>query len=329
MDGGSIPPISTIAVVARWESSLPYHDEEHMTVVALPTETLRRRLAPRLPGRRLETWAPGDAAPFPGPVDLLVLPYMIAAPELRALEGLPIGLVQSQTLGYDGVREHLPAGLRYCNAVGVHEASTGERALALVLADLRGIPAAVRDAATGTWSYRRRRGLAGRRVLVVGVGGVGREIVARLEPFGVDVVRVARTARDGVHGADELPALLPTADVVILAVPLGDATRGLVDAPFLAAMADGSLLVNVSRGPVVDTDALLAEVSSGRLRAALDVTDPEPLPADHPLWSAPGVLITPHSGGDTDAMDERVDAVVLEQVRRLEAGEPPANLVIG
>lgn len=300
-----------------------------MVVVVLPTADLRARLAARLPGHRLEVWAPGDWAPFPGPADLLVLPYMIAAPHLRALDGVPVGLVQSQTLGYDGVRDHLPAGLRYCNAVGVHEASTGELALALVLADLRGIPDAVRDATSGAWNHRRRRGLAGRRVLVVGVGGVGREIVARLEPFDVDLVRVARTARDGVHGVDELPHLLSGAEVVILAVPLGEETRGLVDAGFLAAMPDGALLVNVSRGPVVDTEALLAEVSSGRLRAALDVTDPEPLPPDHPLWTTPGVLITPHSGGDTDAMDARVDAVILEQVRRFEAGEPPANLVIG
>ncbi len=300
-----------------------------MVVVVLPTADLRARLAARLPGHRLEVWAPGDPALFPGPADLLVLPYMIPAHDLRALDGVPVELVQSQTLGYDGVRDHLPAGLRYCNAVGVHEASTGELALALVLADLRGIPDAVRDATSGAWSHRRRRGLAGRRVLVVGVGGVGREIVARLEPFEVDLVRVARTARDGVHGVDELPRLLPGAEVVILAVPLGDDTRGMVDAGFLAAMPDGALLVNMSRGPVVDTEALLAEVSSGRLRAALDVTDPEPLPPHHSLWTAPGVLITPHSGGDTDAMDARVDAVILEQVRRLEAGEPPANLVIG
>lgn len=299
-----------------------------MIAVVLPTEEVRRRLAAQLPDVHLEVWAPGGHAPFPGPVDLLVLPYMLAAPELRHLDGLPIGLVQSQTLGYDGVAENLPAGLRYSNAVGVHEASTGELALALVLADLRGIPDAVRDARDGAWNHRRRPGLAGRRVLVVGVGGVGREVITRLEPFGVDLVRVARTARDGVHGVDELPTLLPHADVVILAVPLGDETRGLADAAFLAAMPDGALLVNVARGPVVDTDALLAELTAGRLRAALDVTDPEPLPPGHPLWTAPGLLVTPHLGGDTAAMDGRVDALVREQVRRIQAGEPPAHLVI-
>jgi Phosphoglycerate dehydrogenase and related dehydrogenases len=296
--------------------------------VALPSAALRDRLAARLPDARLEVWAPGPE-PLPGPVDLLVLPYMIPAAELRYLDGQPIGLVQSQTLGFDGVREHLPAGLRYCNAVGVHEASTGELALGLVLAMQRGIPEAVRDADRGVWDHRRRPGLSGARVLLVGVGGVGREILDRLAPFGAEVTRVGRSARDGVHAVAELPELLPHADIVLVAVPLGDDTRGLVDADFLAALPDGALVVNVARGPVVDTDALLAELSAGRLRAALDVTDPEPLPPGHPLWSAPNVLITPHVGGDTAAMDARVDAIVVEQVRRLRAGEPPLSLVLG
>lgn len=297
--------------------------------VVLPTEEIRRRLGPQLDDVRLEVWAPGSAEPFPGPVDLLLLPYMIPALELRHLAGLPIGLVQSQTPGYDGVAENLPAGLRYCNAVDVHEGSTGELTLALILGMLRGIPQAVRDADRGVWDHRRQPGLAGRRVLLLGAGGVGREIIRRLDPFDMHLTVVARTARDGVRGLDELSALLPEAEVVIVAVPLSADTRGLVDAAFLARLPDGALLVNVSRGPVVDTDALLAELRSERLRAALDVTDPEPLPSGHPLWSAPGVVITPHVGGDTDAMDARVDRVVVEQVRRMRAGEPPLDLVIG
>lgn len=297
--------------------------------VVLPTEEIRRRLGPQLDDVRLEVWAPGSAEPFPGPVDLLLLPYMIPALELRHLAGLPIGLVQSQTLGYDGVAENLPAGLRYCNAVDVHEGSTGELTLALILGMLRGIPQAVRDADRGVWDHRRQPGLAGRRVLLLGAGGVGREIIRRLDPFDVQLTVVARTARDGVRGLDELPALLPEAEVVIVAVPLSAETRHLVDAAFLARLPDGALLVNVSRGPVVDTDALLAELGTERIRAALDVTDPEPLPPRHPLWSAPDVVITPHVGGDTDAMDARVDRIVVEQVRRMRAGEPPLDLVIG
>jgi phosphoglycerate dehydrogenase-like enzyme len=299
-----------------------------VTVVVVPSEVLRRRLEPQLDDVRLEVWAPGSGDPFPGPADILVWPYMVPASALHHLEGLPIGLVQSQSLGYDGVAEHLRAGLRYANAVEVHEGSTAELVLALVLATLRGIPQAVRDADQGRWDHRRHPGLAGRRVLLLGAGGVGQQIARRLEPFDVDLTLVARTARDGVRGLDELPALLPTAEVVIVAVPLSAETRHLVDADFLARMPDGALLVNVARGPVVDTDALLAELQAERLRAALDVTDPEPLPPGHPLWTAPGVLITPHVGGDTEAMDRRVDRLVVEQVRRIRAGEPPLNLVI-
>lgn len=299
-----------------------------MTAIVVPTRELRTRLAPQLAGVDIRVWPLGSEAPFPGAVDLLVLPYMIRAERLRALEGLPIDLVQSQTLGYDGVRENLPAGIAYCNAVDVHEEATAELALALILASLRGIPDAVREGRQGHWVHRRHPGLAGKRVLIVGVGGVGSEIVWRIAPFGADLDLVGRTPRDNIHGLDELPRLLTAADVVVIAIPLTPATRRMVDGGFLSAMPDGALLVNVSRGEIVDTDALVAEVRSGRLRAALDVTDPEPLPRDHPLWQLPGVLVTPHVGGDTDAMDARIDRVIVEQVRRLRARERPANLIV-
>ncbi|MBE1876075.1 2-hydroxyacid dehydrogenase [Myceligenerans pegani] len=300
-----------------------------MMSLVLPTEDLRRRLEPRLDNTRIQVWRPGAPRPPADPVDLLVLPYMIPAAELRALAELRVSVVQSQTLGYDHVAEHLPAGIAYCNAVGVHEGSTAELAVALVLAAQRGIPEAVRDADRGRWHHRRRPGLAGKRVLVVGAGGVGSELARRLAPFDAHVDLVARTPRAGVHGPADLPGLLAGADVVVIAVPLRAETRGLVDAGFLARMRDGALLVNVARGEVVDTGALVAELRRGRLRAALDVTDPEPLPPGHPLWDLPGVLITPHAGGDADAMDERIDRVVVEQVRRLRAGEPPRNVVAG
>src|SRR3954451_22890918 len=167
--------------------------------------------------------------------------------------------------------------------------------------------------------------------LVLGVGGIGSAIISRLRPFEVSITRVGTRARDDenghVHGVDELSALLPHHDVVVLAAPLTDATRGLVDAGFLAAMPDGALLVNVSRGPVVVTDALLAELSSGRLRAGLDVTDPEPLPPDHPLWRAPNVLISPHVGGDTSAFPPRARALLKDQLERFAAGRDLRNVV--
>jgi phosphoglycerate dehydrogenase-like enzyme len=299
-----------------------------VTTVLLPTAGLRERLAPHLPGRDLRVWAAGSGERMPWPADLVVLPYMAPPSALRALEGWR-GLAQLQTLGYDGIAEHLPPGVSCCNAVGVHEASTAELALALILAMQRGIDGAVRSAAAGRWEHRRRPGLAGSRVLLIGVGGVGREIARCLDPFDAELTLVGRTARGAVKATAELPRLLPEADIVVVAVPLDTATRGLVDAAFLTAMRPGALLVNVSRGPVVDTEALVAAVRQGKVRAALDVTDPEPLPPDHPLWTLPDVLVTPHLGGDTDAMDARIDRIVIEQVRRLESCRPPLHLVAG
>ena len=298
-----------------------------MISVVVPTAEMSGRLESRLGSARIQVWRLGAAEPFPGPVDLLVLPYMLPAPELARLSGLPVRIAQSQTLGYDGIHDHLPAGVVYCNAVGVHEGSTAELAVALALATLRGIPKAVRDAGQSRWDHQRQPGLAGRRIVLLGVGGVGREVLRRLAPFDVTVELVARTPRAGVHGIDELPGLLPDADVVIVAIPLSASTRQLVDADFLAAMKPGALLVNVSRGGVVDTDALVDALREERVRAALDVTDPEPLPPDHPLWTLPGVVITPHLGGDTDAMDVRIDAIIEEQVRRIGTGEAPLNAV--
>ncbi len=183
--------------------------------------------------------------------------------------------------------------MRLCNARGVHEASTAELALALTLASLRGIPGFVRAQQQERWQGDFHPALADRSVLIVGYGAIGSAIEDRLTPFELTrVARVARsartTARGPVHQLAELPALLPEADVVILSTPLNETTRHLVDAEFLARMKDGALLVNVARGPVVDTKALLAELESGRITAALDVTDPEPLPQGHPLWHAPG-----------------------------------------
>ncbi|MGZ4459556.1 MAG: NAD(P)-dependent oxidoreductase, partial [Nocardioidaceae bacterium] len=168
-----------------------------------------------------------------------------------------------------------------------------------------------------------------RRVLVVGHGAIGEAIERRLAGFETEVVRVARHARAGVHGVDELPALLPEADVVVLILPVTDETKGLVDAAFLRSMKDGALLVNVARGAIVDTDALVAALHEGRIRAALDVTDPEPLPAGHPLWRAPHLLLSPHVGGDSTAMEPRAHRLVFEQLRRFAAGEELANVVDG
>lgn len=288
---------------------------------------------------RYRLWDGEDAFPAdPADCVFYVTPYM-KSPEVtvRPLAAMSaVRVVQTLTAGIDDVLGRLGdlrPGVRLCNAVGVHTASTAELALALTLASLRGIPGMVRGQDREEWRSGFYDALADKSVLIIGYGSIGSAIEDRLRAFECGpVARVARTARTTgrgpVHTLADLPALLPRADVVILVTPLTDATRGLADAGFLSRMKDGALLVNVSRGPVVVTEALLAEVESGRLRAALDVTDPEPLPAGHPLWHAPNVLITPHVGGSSSAFEPRAKRLLARQLTRFAAGEPVEHTVL-
>lgn len=282
-------------------------------------------------GLRYEVVDPTDHVPDSvGDVRFYVPPYQMrpavadVLPRMTSLE-----VIQTLSAGVDNIRGRVPAGVTLCNGRGIHDTSTAELALTLILASLRGVPRFVRQQDRAEWRGGFQPALADKRVLIVGYGAVGAAIEARLLPFETDVVRVARTARDGVHGIDELPGLLPDADVVVLIVPLTSETRGLVDAGFLARMKDGALLVNVARGAVLETDALLAELERGRLHAALDVTDPEPLPSDHPLWRAPNLLVSPHVGGASSAMWPRAYRLVREQLERYAAGQPLANVMTG
>ncbi|MFD8390017.1 2-hydroxyacid dehydrogenase [Streptomyces sp. NPDC059680] len=290
-------------------------------------------------GPRYLFWDGAEEFPAdPADCSFYVVPYMKPAgigvrplPEMTSVE-----VVQTLSAGTDHVQpglRHLRPGVRLCNARGVHEASTAELTLTLVLASLRGIPDFVRAQDRGQWLGGFRPALADKSVLIVGYGSIGAAIEDRLASFELArVARVARsertTARGPVHPLTELPSLLPHADVVILSTPLTQETRGLVDAEFLARMKDGALLVNVARGPVVDTKALLAELESGRITAALDVTDPEPLPPGHPLWQAPGVLISPHVGGPTSAFLPRAKSLLADQLTRFVNHEPLRNVVL-
>jgi phosphoglycerate dehydrogenase-like enzyme len=240
--------------------------------------------------------------------------------------------VQLLSAGADVWVSKVPDGIVLCDARGVHDSPTAEWVMTAILAHVRAFPAFVRAQARGEWAYDEHTPtdeLAGKRVLIVGAGSIGAALAARLAPFEVSITNVARTARpaEGVHGVDELPGLLPHHDVVVLIVPLTDQTRGLVDARFLAAMPDRALLVNGARGPVVDTDALVAELETGRIAAAADVTEPEPLPAGHPLWSMPNFLLTPHVGGSVRGLLPRAYKLVGQQLRRFAAGEPLINQV--
>jgi phosphoglycerate dehydrogenase-like enzyme len=261
-----------------------------------------------------------------------VPPYLGGAEPLAAMSRMPrLQVVQSLWAGVDAVWPHLPDGVSMHNAAGVHDASTAELAVGLALARLRGLDDFARNQSEGFWAPSRNGAIADRRVAIVGYGRIGQAIERRLDGFEVELVRVARTPRvldhgRVVHGLDELATLLPGLDVVILILPLSDQTRGLVDAEFLGTMKRGALLVNVARGPVVVTDDLVAALQDGQVTAALDVTDPEPLPTDHPLWHTPGVLITPHIGGNSSAFEPRAQRLVGAQLRRWRDGEPLDNL---
>jgi phosphoglycerate dehydrogenase-like enzyme len=239
-------------------------------------------------------------------------------PELR--------VVQTLSAGTDGLTGAMPSWVTLCSARGARDSAVAEWVLGALLGATTHV---VEFARADAWGQPRPlQDLAEMTVLILGMGSIGQAVADRLAPFGTDVVGVASRARDGLHGVDELPALLPGADAVVVLTPLSDATRGLLDADALAALPDGALLVNAGRGPVIDTDALVAETATGRLRAVLDVTDPEPLPDGHPLWSAAGVLaITPHIGGNSPRANRLSAELAGDQLRRFCAGEPLINVV--
>ena len=253
------------------------------------------------------------------------------APAVGARFGeLPdLRLVQTLNAGYEQWVPLLPAGVMLSNGRGAHGGSSAEWVVASLLAVYRELGAFSKHQSDGVWRPRVTETLIGKRVVVLGAGDLAVNLVTRLAPFETDVTLVGRRARPGVNALADVDELLPRADAVVVMLPAGEATHHIVDAAFLAQMRDGAVLVNAGRGVSVDTDALLAELMSGRLRAALDVTDPEPLPVGHPLWSAPGLLLTPHVAGSTHGAWGRAWAVALRQIEAFARGEQPPNLVAG
>ncbi len=246
---------------------------------------------------------------------------------LAQMQGLRV--IQTLSAGVDQLLARVPPGVTVCDARGTRDIAVAEWVLAVILASYKRLPELRDQQLAHRWDRSEPPELAASRVLILGYGSIGAAVEARLVPFDVEVIRVARRARPGVHPVEELNSLLPDADVVVVLLPLTSETTGLLDGAALACLRPGALLVNAARGAILGTEALLKLLTAGRLRAALDVTDPEPLPADHPLWDAPGLLITPHIAGDTACAQRRAFALVGEQVRRFVSGEPLANVVAG
>jgi phosphoglycerate dehydrogenase-like enzyme len=290
-------------------------------------------------GRRIVVWfdQPPPAALGPLPATVTVAPEPREDVTVAVLSGMrgvsrlhempALELVQLRSSGADRVLAHLPAGVTLCAARAARADSVAEWVLAALLADVKDLHRFAQAQAEHRWDYHEVGDLATLRVLLLGYGTIGHAIADRLAPFGTGVTAVARRARPGVHAIEALDALLPDVDAVINVLPLTDDTAGLVDARRLALLPDGALYVAAGRGPTTDTDALLAELRSGRLRAVLDVMEPEPLPDDHPLWTVPNAVISPHVGGHSYEGTRRAWALAGDQLRRYAAGEPLADVV--
>ena len=261
----------------------------------------------------------------PGPAVEFVVPRWEDMPALDEMPALRV--VQVLSAGVDWIADRVPDGVTLCSARGARDRAMAEWVMGAILADAKRARECAEQQARRHWELVKLGDASNLRVLILGFGSIGRALATMLGAFDCEAVGVARRARDGVHGIDELPALLPQADVVVNLLPLTEATRGAVGAAELTAMREGALYVNAGRGATTDTAALVDALHTGRIRAVLDVVDPEPLPAEHPLWMAPGLMISPHSAGDTPGADRAAWAVAAAQLRRYAAGEELENVV--
>jgi phosphoglycerate dehydrogenase-like enzyme len=300
-----------------------------VTTVCVPSAAERDLLQPLPADVRVVVWDGGGDLPAGAEdVEFLVGRYPAAAYDADALKRMPrLQVLQLLSAGVERWLPIAPPGVTVCNGRGIHGASTAELAISGILALLRELPRWQQDQAAHRWAPERTDSLDGKRVLVLGAGDIGRRVAQLVEAFGATATPVARHARDGVRAMTDLPRLLGGHQVLVVALAHTPQTQHLVDARLLAALPDGAIVVNIARGPIIETEALLAELNARRLRAFLDVTDPEPLPADHPLWSAPNVLITPHIGGGTTGWRQRAYDLVRDQVQRYLDGRPLRNVV--
>jgi len=299
-------------------------------VVGLPDVPERVHMG-ELPANVDVRLVPREPAPVPSLAEVeLIVPDARSRPALLELLGGGAGrlrVIQTTSAGVDWLIGRVPEHVRVCNARGVYDAPLAEWVVGAILAMQRGLVQSRDAQARHEWNALEPAELLGRRVVILGLGSIGSAIADRLRPFGVEVTGVGRTARDGVLGLAQLDEVLRDAEILINMLPLTTETRGLLDARRLSLLPDGALVVNGGRGRTIDTAALVAELRTGRIRAALDVTDPEPLPPDHPLWEIPNVLITPHMAGDSPGSTIRSFELAGDQVRRFAAGEPLINEV--
>jgi len=272
---------------------------------------------------------------FPEPeilskITFYVPPYMAGASALEPISKMTsLQVIQSPNAGVDDVLAILPRGITLCNARGVHDASTAELAIGLTISARRGFANFMANQSKGLWIHERHSALADSRVGIVGMGSIGTLIARQLEVFNVEVIGFSRTGSNSSRTMADFDELLPSLDVVILILPLTPETHHLMNRARISSMKEGSTLVNVARGAIVDTDALVEALNRGFLTAGLDVTDPEPLPQGHPLWRAPNVIITPHVGGDSSAFNLRVIKLIENQLAKFATGQPLANIVAG
>ena len=255
--------------------------------------------------------------------------YMGGRPALEMTQMMPnLKILQVPNAGYDDALEFVRPGITLCNGKSIHDDSTAELAVGLTIASLRGFADFVRNQDKSEWVHTRNKSINDRKIGIVGFGSIGSTIAKMLAGFAVEIVAFTQSGRDNTIAITDLDKHLPTLDVVILILPLTRESKHLFDAKRLALMKNGALLVNVARGPIVETDALVKELNSGRITAALDVTDPEPLPKDHPLWLAKGVLISPHVGGNTTAFEKRAKRLIESQLQLLASGERLNNIIL-
>lgn len=298
-----------------------------MTFLLPAADGVADEVARRLPRATIARYE--DGGHDLGEVDFYCLPYMGDGPSVAMIAKMPgLRVLQSLSSGVDNILGAVPEQVTLCNGSGLHhEESTAELAVSLILASLRQLPRFALDQSRHRWDHVRTDSLDGKKVLLVGYGGMGKAVEERLAPFGARITRASRTARDGVAPLSQLPPLAAGADILVVCIALAPDTCGLIGEEVLGALPDGALVVNVARGPIVDAAALARHLTGGRLRAALDVTDVEPLPADRPEWALPNVLITPHIGGDTFAFARRAPGFVADQAERHLTGRPLANIV--